>query len=39
VGQGTPPEATVAGNGLDSVLNVAGRKVRFDGKSNRIKAE
>jgi hypothetical protein len=39
VGQGVPPEATVAGNGLDSVLNVAGRKVRFDGTTNRIKAE
>jgi hypothetical protein len=39
VGQGAPPEATVAGSGLDSMLNVAGRKVRFDGKTNRIKAE
>lgn len=39
VGQGAPPEATVAGSGLDSVLSVAGRKVRFDDKTNRIKAE
>jgi hypothetical protein len=39
VGQGTPPEATVTGTGLDSVLTVAGRKVRFDAKANRIKAE
>ena len=39
VGQGAPPEATVAGGGLVSVLSVAGRKVRFDGKTNRIKAE
>jgi hypothetical protein len=39
VGQGAPPEATVTGSGLDSVLNVAGRKVHFDGTTNRIKAE
>lgn len=36
VGQGTPPEATVAGTGLDSVLSVAGNKVRFDGGTNRL---
>jgi len=39
VGQGAPPEATVAGNGLDSVLSVGERKARFDGKTNRIKSE
>jgi hypothetical protein len=39
VGQGAPPEATVAGSGLDSVLSVPGRKVRFDGEANRVKAE
>jgi hypothetical protein len=38
-GQGKPPEATVAGSGLDSVLTVAGRKVRFDATANRVKAE
>jgi hypothetical protein len=39
VGQGAPPEATIAGTGLDSVLTVAGKKVRFDEKANRVKAE
>ena len=39
VGQGAPPAATVAGTGLDSVLTVAGRKVRFDAKANRVRAE
>jgi hypothetical protein len=39
VGQGKPPEARVEGNGLDSALNVAGRKVRFDAQANRVKAE
>jgi hypothetical protein len=38
-GAGEPPAAAISGAGLDSVLNVAGRKVRFDGKTNRIKAE
>jgi len=39
VGQGEPPAAAVAGSGLDSVLTVAGSKVRFDGQANRIRAE
>jgi hypothetical protein len=39
VGQGAPPVATIAGTGLDSVLTVAGRKVRFDAKANRVKTE
>ena len=39
VGQGAPPEATFTGAGLDSVLTVAGSKVRFDAKVNRIRAE
>ena len=38
-GQGAPPEAAVTGNGLDSVLTVAGSKVRFDAKANRVRAE
>jgi hypothetical protein len=38
-GQGAPPAATVTGSGLESVLNVAGNKVRFDAKSNRVTAE
>jgi hypothetical protein len=39
VGQGRPPEATVSGNGLDSVLSVGRSKVRFDANANRMKAE
>lgn len=39
VGQGNPPSAVVAGQGSDSLLSVAGRKVSFDGKSGRILLE
>ncbi|MGD0896547.1 MAG: hypothetical protein ABR915_01845 [Thermoguttaceae bacterium] len=39
VGQGEPPAATIAGSGLESVVTVAGNKVRFDAKANRVKAE
>jgi hypothetical protein len=39
VGQGEPPVATVSGEGLNSVLTVAGHKVRFDAQANRVKAE
>jgi hypothetical protein len=39
VGQGEPPLAAVNGTGLESMLTVAGTKVRFDAKANRVVAE
>jgi hypothetical protein len=38
-GQGEPPAATVTGTGLDSVLAVAGQKVRFTAASKRMELE
>jgi hypothetical protein len=38
-GQGAPPAATVTGSGLESVVTVAGNKVRFDAKAARMTAE
>ncbi len=38
-GQGAPPAARIAGDGLDSTLTVGGGTVRYDAASNRIKAE
>ncbi len=39
VGQGKPPTATATGSGLESVLTVAGSKVRFDAGAARLKAQ
>jgi len=38
-GQGEPPRAQIAGTGLESVLTVAGRRVRFDAGQERIRCE
>ena len=38
-GQGEPPAATVTGTGLDSVLAVAGQKVRFSAATKRMEME
>ena len=35
-GQGKPPVAAIAGEGMASTLTVAGVKVRWDGKANRV---
>jgi hypothetical protein len=37
--QGEPPAATVTGTGLDSVLAVAGQKVRFNAATKRLEME
>ncbi len=39
VGNGTPPKGAITGEGLASVLKIAGQTIRFDETKNRIRLE